>query len=97
MKQDKLLTIREAAELLGVTEQEVIDLAEEGKIPAYNIGGVYLRFKPEHIQQARQKIKKPLKSKVSLIDRLYDFFYFNDFYILAVLIIILMLIIILKS
>jgi excisionase family DNA binding protein len=97
MKQDKLLTVREAAELLGVTEQEVIDLAEDGKIPAYNIGGVYLRFKLEHIQQARQKIKKPLKSTVSLIDRLYDFFYFNDFYILAILIIILMLIIILKT
>ncbi|MGD9014914.1 MAG: helix-turn-helix domain-containing protein [Candidatus Omnitrophota bacterium] len=97
MDQNKLLTIREAAEVLGVTDQEIIDLVEEGKIPAYKIGGVYLRFKPEHIQQVRQKITPPSKAKVSLADRLHDFFYFNDFYILAVLIIILMLIIILKT
>ena len=75
MKQDKLLTIREAAEVLGVTEQEIIDLADEGKIPAYKIGGVYLRFKSEHIQEAKQGINRPSKPKVSLADRLQDFFY----------------------
>ncbi len=99
MKQNKLLTIREVAQELDITEQQVIDLAKEGKIPAYNIGGIYLRFKPEHIQQAKQKILKPIKNKDrgSFAEGLLDFFYFNDFYILTALIIILMLIAIFKT
>lgn len=99
MKQNKLLTIREVARELGISEQEVIDLAEQGKIPAYKIGGVYLRFKPEHIQEAKQRIfhRAPEKIKAGLFERLQDFVYFNDFYILAALIIILMLIIIFRA
>ena len=50
MPQDRFLTVRAVAEELGITEQEVIDLAEEGKIPAYKIGGIYLRFKAEQIK-----------------------------------------------
>ena len=98
MKQNKFLTIREVAEELRITEQEVIDLAEAGKIPAYKIGGVYLRFKPEHVQEAKQRISRTPqeKGKVGLLQRLWDFLYFNDFYILASLIIILMLIIIFR-
>ncbi len=99
MKQNKLLTIREVAEELGITEQEVIDLAEEGKIPAYKVGGVYLRFKLEHVQEVKQGISRLLKNKVKVgwLQRLQDFLYFNDFYILTSLIIILMLIIIFKT
>jgi len=99
MKQEKLLTVREVGLELGITDQEVIDLAEQGKILAYKIGGVYLRFKPEQIQEVKLKISTPLKEKVkvSLSDRLRDFLYFNDFYILATLILIVMLIIIFRT
>ncbi len=92
------MTIREVAVELDITEQEVIDLAEEGKIPAYKIGGAYLRFKPEHIQEAKRMIPglQHRKIKVGLVERITDFFYFNDFYILSVLLIILMLLIIFK-
>ena len=98
MKQNKLLTIREVAEELGVNEQEVINLAEKGRIPAYKIGGVYLRFKPEHVRETKKSISKSLqvRDRVGLGERLRDFLYFNDFYILASLIIILMLILIFR-
>ena len=98
MKQNKLLTIREVAEELGITEQEVIDLAEKGQIPAFKIGGVYLRFKPEHVREARERVSIPPQErvKVGLVERLRDFLYFNDFYILVSLIIILMLVIIFR-
>jgi excisionase family DNA binding protein len=106
MEQNKFLTVKEVAEELNIAEDEVVSLAENGKIPAYKIGGVYLRFKPENVQEAKrilsrapkEKIKQKAKEKprIGLIDRISDFFYFNDFYILAVLIIILMLIIIFK-
>jgi len=99
MNQNKLLTIREVAQELGITEQEVIDLAQQGKILAYKIGGLYLRFKPEDVQEAKQRISRTIrqKDKVGLFERVADFFYFNDFYILAALIVILMLIIIFKT
>ena len=99
MKQDKLLTIREVSQELGITEGEVIDLAEQGTIPAYKIGGVYLRFKPEHVKEAKKKISKSVQveNRVGVVEKLQDFFYFNDFYFAAFLIIILMILIIFRA
>lgn len=102
MAQEKLLTIREVSILLGVTEKEVIDLAESGKIPAYKVGGVYLRFKKEQIDEFKKNSGKSLRSKIpspvsSLGEKARDFFYFNDFYILSGLIILLMVIMIVMN
>lgn len=103
MAEEKLLTIRDVSLILGISEKEVIDLAESGKIPAYKVGGVYLRFKREQIEAFRKKLK-PVEQKrtevsqrPSLTERLSDFFYFNDFYILSVLIILLILFIIFRG
>lgn len=100
MGQEKLLTIREAASFLGVSEKEVIDLAEKGQIPAYKIGGVYLRFKRQQLEEYKQKFLLPLNpsacEKYSFKEKICDFFYFNDFYMLVVLIIILILVIIFR-
>lgn len=97
MAEEKLLTIREVSLILAISEKEVMDLAESGKIPAYKVGGVYLRFKREQIEEFKKSLKplthKPMfQEKYSFKDRLIDFFYFNDFYILAILIILLILI-----
>jgi excisionase family DNA binding protein len=99
MPQEKLLTVREVAQMLKLTEKEVIDLAQEGKIPAYKVAGEYLRFKPQEIEEFKKKnfefiLSKP---KVSIKEKIIDFFYFNDFYIFSFLIIIILLIIILSS
>ncbi len=99
MNQNKLLTVREVAQELGISEGEVIDLAEQGKVPAYKIAGVYLRFKAEQVQEIKQKISKSakLENRASFSERLQDFLYFNDFYIVSFLIIILMIIIIFNT
>jgi len=102
MSEEKLLTIRDVSLILGISEKEVLDLAESGTIPAYKIGGLYLRFKKEQIEDYKKSIKySPSKADTPagypLRDKLRDFFYFNDFYILTVLIIILLLIIILRG
>ena len=102
MAEEKLLTIRDVSLILGITEKEVIDLAESGKIPAYKIGGVYLRFKTDQLEEYRRSVQgtSPFAAslqKYSLKDRIFDFFYFNDFYILAFLLIALLLIIIFKG
>ena len=61
----KLLNIRDVAKYLNITEKEVIELAESGAIPAYKVGGVYLRFKKEQLDGIKHKIK-PNQSLVSI-------------------------------
>lgn len=93
---EKLLTIREAAKELGMTEKEIMDLAEDGVLPAYKVGGVYLRFKKEQVENYMRRAhivdrKKTLLQNYPLNHRIADFFYFNDFYIFAASIILIML------
>lgn len=95
---EKLLTIREVAYLLCASEKEVIELAEKGEIPAYKVGGVYLRFQKDQIDHYKQKTKR-LKSGAGQSgytagERLRDFFYFYDFYILSTILIVILLVII---
>jgi excisionase family DNA binding protein len=96
MAEEKFLTVRDVAIVLGVSEKEVVDLVESGALPAYKIGGVYLRFKKEQIHEFKKhshpstpKLAVPLD--YSFADRLSDFFYFNDFYIIAFLLVALLL------
>lgn len=102
MSEEKLLTIREVALILNITEKEVIELAENQVVPAYRIGGVYLRFKHQQIEEYKRKIK-PLVSQNnpskgnSFKDKIIDFIYFNDFYILSVLIVAVIVIILFKG
>ena len=105
---DKLLTLKEAAECLHLTEKQVRRLVSEGKIPAYHVGGMYLRFKEENVFSLRAKFGgKPIHENIkrhdrmsgvknSLVSNARDFLYFNDFYIIAALIIIFFIYIILK-
>ncbi|HQP91846.1 MAG TPA: helix-turn-helix domain-containing protein [Candidatus Omnitrophota bacterium] len=86
----KLLTIREAAGYLNLTEKEIIDLSNAGDIPAYKVGGVYLRFKKEQLDLVKHKIK-PNQSLVTIegntFEKTKDFIYHNDFYFLSLIII----------
>ncbi|MFA5092981.1 MAG: helix-turn-helix domain-containing protein [Candidatus Omnitrophota bacterium] len=93
MNEEKLLTVRDVATLLGVTEKDVLDLTESGVIPGYKIGGLYLRFKKEQVEQYQknQQTLHPNKNKTESQDsssKFSDFLYFNDFYILAAALII---------
>jgi excisionase family DNA binding protein len=102
MTEEKLLTVRDVSLILGVSEKEVVDLAESGAIPAYKVGGVYLRFKKDQIQEFKKQAPK-FSSKIkahqeyAFKEKFSDFFYFNDFYILTLLIIVLLLLIIFQG
>ena len=92
MAEEKLLTVRDVSVILGVFEKDVLDLSEKGIIPAYKIGGLYLRFKKDQVEQYkkthhRAHPESQVKETRVLQDRIQDFFYFNDFYILAALLI----------
>lgn len=102
MAEEKLLTVREVSAILGLSEKEVVDLAESGALEAYKVGGVYLRFKRDPVLAFQKKNKPQLpkpknNGKYSAEERISDFFYFNDFYILAALIIAVLLFIILRG
>jgi excisionase family DNA binding protein len=106
---DKLLTLKEAAECLRLSEKEVRDLANNGKIPAYHVGGIYLRFKEENIFSLRGKyggcVKIDLKKNRpeepeypdTFLSGIKDFFYFNDFYLISAAMITFLIYVILKS
>ena len=95
MTEEKMLTVRDVAVILGVSEKDVLDLTENGKLPGYKVGGVYLRFKKEQVEQYK-KNQGHLKPKLAkeeaegLGGRISDFFYFNDFYIFALIFVILL-------
>ena len=95
MTEEKMLTVRDVAIMLEVSEKDVLDLTENGTIPGYKVGGVYLRFKKEQVEQYK-KDQSHLKPKATqgkvegLGSRVGDFFYFNDFYIFALIFVVLL-------
>lgn len=96
------MTVREVSLLLGISEKDVMELAETGGIPAYKIGGVYLRFKKDQVNEYLKSNKNSFPKSARppdypFRDRIADFFYFNDFYIFAALIISLFLILIFRG
>jgi len=104
MKEEKLITTKEVSEILGISEDKVSELAEKGEIPAYKIGGVYLRFKREQIEELKDQFEEKILRKnesssnnYKFQEKLKDFFYFYDFYILCFLIILLLLILIFRG
>jgi excisionase family DNA binding protein len=53
---EKLITIKEVAEYLHLSEEEVKRLVDMGVIPAYKIGGSFLRFRKEQIDAIKSEI-----------------------------------------
>lgn len=95
MIEEKMLTVRDVSILLGVTEKDVLDLAETGAIPGYKVGGLYLRFKKEQVEQYKKSHghlhpKAAGAEPAGAKNRIHDFFYFNDFYIFSGIIIIIL-------
>ena len=88
---EHLLNIKEAASYLGVSEKNIKELADSGELPAYKIGGTFLRFRKDHLDAARTLTgKAPARkrgrdegARDSLLDSALDFIYYNDFYIFS--------------
>ncbi len=81
----KFLTSKEAADYIGLQEDELQKIVDRGKIPSYTIGGVYTRFKVDDLDSFRPKGQKRSRQKnpAGFTDKIKDFFYFNDFYIFS--------------
>jgi excisionase family DNA binding protein len=96
----KLITTREVSHELGVSEKEIIQLAQNNNIPHFRIGGEFLRFKKEDIIKIKPKIRKKYgleDDSRNLRNKIKEFLYFNDFYIGSTIIITLLLWLIIKD
>ena len=98
----RLLTLEEVASIFGLKEENILELVEKGIIPSYKVAGVYLRFKEDEIISLKPKIKQLYDNlnaggssyspnKVTFWDKVYDFFYFYDYYIFSVIVSILLI------
>lgn len=130
---EKLISIKEVADYLKVSEEEVKRLVDTGEIPAYKIGDTFLRFRKEQIDAIRKEIseveeedfkagkvipihtgkaahpytqlERDIKRKepstrrydYTVVERVKDFFYFNDFYIFSLLLIVFLIYLIFRT
>lgn len=99
---EKLITVKEAAAFLGIPRTKIRELVASGELPAYKIGGKFIRFRKEQVEAIRQEILTRIGSAIpkaapregikplpeaeyseSYRDKVLDFFYFNDFYLVC--------------
>lgn len=97
---EKLLTTREVSNILKMSEKEVIDMASGGALPHFKVAGEFLRFKREDVSRLRDAVSKKyavLEKEIHFNEKIKDFFYFNDFYIICISVIIFLLWVIIKD
>lgn len=84
--------------MLGISEKKVMDLIEARKLQAYRIADQFLRLKRAEVLSLRDTGKVERESHeftYTQAERLRDFFYFNDFYLITSVFIVILLYIIL--
>jgi excisionase family DNA binding protein len=100
MSTNQFISVRETAQVLGISEKKVMDLIEEGKLQAYRIADKFLRLKKVEVLNLRNSgdvSKEHHPIAYSVAERVQDFFYFNNFYILCLLLILVLFYIILYT
>ncbi len=90
MTSDQFITVRETAQLLGISEKKVMDLVKEGNLKAYKIAEQFLRLKKNEVLSIRKSgtvAVENVQLEYTLSERVRDALYFNDFYFMSLLII----------
>jgi excisionase family DNA binding protein len=86
----QFISVRETAQILGISEKKVMDLIEGRKLQAYRIADKFLRLKKTDVLGLRNSgviRKENVTFSYSGGEKLGDFLYFYDFYIISGLII----------
>ena len=87
---DQFISVREAAQTLGISEKKIMDCVEAGQLQAYRIAGQFLRLKKSEVLNIRESnttTDETVVYKYSFAEQIKDFIYFNDFYLASVAII----------
>ena len=91
MSTSQFVSVRETAQILAISEKKVMNLIEERKLQAYRIANKFLRLKKSEILELRntgQIEKETIHHEYTTNEKIKDFFYFNDFYLVSIAIII---------
>ena len=80
------ITVRETAQIMAVSEKKVMDLIESGNLQAYKIADQFLRLKRNEVVNmisTGQVVSENAAQAYTAAERVGDFFYFNDFYLIS--------------
>ena len=90
---EKFLTLEDAARRLHCPADDVEAMVRAGELEAFRLGGNLLRVRLADVEAIQRNRPLPVAGQEvrSLRDRLADFLYFNDFYLVALLIILTLL------
>jgi len=100
MAVDQFISVREAAQILGISEKKIMDMVETHQLQAYRIAGQFLRLKKSdilNIQKTGQVAVENIQFAYTPQERFRDFFYYNDFYLVSVGIILILIFLILYT
>ncbi len=90
MTNEQFITVRESAQVLGISEKKVMDMIETQKLQAYRIADQFLRLKKSEVLAIRNTgkiVNENVKFQYTQGERIQDFFYYNDFYIVSLMVI----------
>ena len=100
MSNGQYISVRETAQILGVSEKNVMDFIEDKSLNAYRIANQFLRLKKSEVlalQSTGSVENETTEHFYTLNEKIQDFFYFNDFYLVSSLIVVSLLFIIIVS
>ena len=86
----QFISVRETAQVLGISEKRVMDLIEEKRLQAYRIADKFLRLKKSEVLSLRNTgnvVRENHQIAYSPAEKVKDFIYFNDFYLFSFLIV----------
>jgi excisionase family DNA binding protein len=100
MTTSQYISVREAAQILGISEKKIMDLVQNKKLQAYRIADQFLRLKKEEVLGLRNTgtiANESIRFPYTKSERMRDFFLYNDFYIVSAFIIALLIVVVLRG
>lgn len=97
MATSQFISVRETAQIMAISEKKVMNLIEEKKLQAYRIANKFLRLKKSEVLNLRNTgkiVQENYQINYTTAEKIKDFFYFNDFYLISSIIILVLLYII---
>ena len=94
MSTSQYISVREASQILGISEKKIMDLVDNHKLQAYRIADQFLRLKKEEVLGLRNTgtvANETIQHPYTQSEHLQDFFYYNDFYMISACIIVILL------
>ena len=88
------VTVREASQLLGISESKIMSLIDEKKLLSYRIADQYLRLKRTDVVSLRDSgaiTAEMVRFPYTMQERFQDFLAYNDFYIVSAVVILVLL------